>query len=105
MAVRNVILGRIHPVPALAAEPLAATKTGVTIFEFERDAPRFIAMNSIARRFEASQDTEIKAEHVHLFAPHDDVQPVRATKDKRLQFGINLPVRDDTIVFTSLATA
>jgi hypothetical protein len=45
----------------------------------------------IARRLEASQHTEIKAEHVHLFDPHDDVQPVWATKDKRLQFGINLP--------------
>ena len=34
---------------------------GVTVFEFERDAPWFIHMDQIARRFEASQGMEIKA--------------------------------------------
>ncbi len=62
--------------------------TGVTVFE--RNAPRSVDMDRIARRFEASQGVEIKAGDIHFFRPHNDVQAVQSAQDARLHLGINL---------------
>jgi len=53
--------------------------TGVAIFEFERDTPRSIYMDRIARWFEASQGMKIKAGDIHFLGSYDDVQAVQST--------------------------
>jgi hypothetical protein len=56
------------------------------VLEFERDAPRPIHVDRVARGLKASQGMEIKAGDVHFLGHCSSIQAIQTTKDARMHF-------------------
>jgi hypothetical protein len=69
---------------------LEVDPAGVAVLEFEREAPRPIHVNRIARGLKASQSMEIKARDVHFFWYGHDIQPIETTNDALMHFRVDL---------------
>ena len=55
---------------------------GITLGEFEGDAPRSIDVNAVARGAEAPERVEIKSRNIHVGWPLCCIQRVEAFKDR-----------------------
>jgi hypothetical protein len=69
---------------------LEVDAASVAVLKFERDAPRSIHMDRIARWVEASQGMEIETGDVHFFRPHGDIQAIQATKNAPVHLRVDL---------------
>ena len=58
---------------------------GITLGEFEGDAPRSIDVNAVARGAEAPERVEIKSRNIHVGWPLCCIQRVEAFKDASVE--------------------
>ena len=63
---------------------------GLTIFEFERDAPRSIDMDRITPRIEPLQGMKVEAWDVHFLSSDRDVETVESCENALMHFRIDL---------------